>query len=126
MFWSISSWALASAAGADPAVRLSAMADSWVGNGVVQSASAGPRRQQYLELAGALERAELVRTADVARAEEDLGNGTPAAALDHLGAPRRLGLDVDLGPGDAPALEQRTRAVAIRAPPGRGTGHRGA
>ena len=52
--------------------------------------------------------------------DKDLRNrGAAAGSQDHLFASRRLLDDVDLGVGDAFALQQRTRARTIGAEPRR-------
>ena len=55
--------------------------------------------EQRIELSARVERGQIVEAADVPIADEDLGDRPAPRALDHLLAPLRLGLDVDLGPG---------------------------
>src|SRR5690349_15217713 len=59
---------------------------------------------------------QVVATADVAVADEDLRHGAPAAARLHLGAFLGRRFDVVFGVRDALAREQLLRARAVRAP----------
>src|SRR3954469_10403482 len=72
--------------------------------------------QQGVEFAGALESVQIVAAAHVGLADENLGDAASAAALLHLGALLRRGVDVDLLELDAFAGEQLAGAVAIGTP----------
>src|SRR5690349_8446724 len=72
--------------------------------------------EQAVELAGSVESAQVVITADVAPVNENLRNGAAAAAaLDHLVAAPRLEHDVDLGVFDAFFLQQPLSRGAVAA-----------
>src|SRR5712691_2656606 len=72
-------------------------------------------RQQRVEPAGPLERVELVATADVGRADEDLRRrGFAVGAADHLGAALLMTGHVDLLERDALAAQELLRPGAIR------------
>jgi hypothetical protein len=75
----------------------------------------GLRAEQRVELAGAVERGQVVEAADVPIADPDLRHRATAAALDHLVAPLGVRHDVDLGPGLSLRCEQALRAVAVGA-----------
>ena len=97
----------ASAAPPAAASRTSASVTGEVGGRIVAGAELderGPHQlgEHRVELAGAVERVDVVEAADRLVADEDLRH-RPAAhrALHHLRPPRRLGRDVDLVEGDA-------------------------
>src|SRR5262245_18513082 len=72
--------------------------------------------EQAIELAGSVEGAQVVITADVAPVNENLWNrAAAAAALDHLVAAPGLEHDVDLGEFGAFLLEQPLRGGAVAA-----------
>jgi len=71
--------------------------------------------EQAVELPGLVERRKVIEAADVALPDPDLRHGPLPAALDHLVAPTRLRLDVDLGPGLPLRREQALGHVAVRA-----------
>src|ERR1700756_207602 len=60
------------------------------------AAIAGSRGQQGIELAGAVERDEIVITADVDLADVYLRHGAPPGLAHHLQAQRRLEIDAHL------------------------------
>jgi hypothetical protein len=64
-------------------------------------------RQEGIELAGGLQRVQLVRSADAVPIDEDLRHGAPAArAPDHLLAPARMLPEIDLDELDPLAIQQ--------------------
>src|SRR5262245_17679476 len=72
--------------------------------------------EQSVELAGSVEGAQVVITADVAPVNENLWNrAAAAAALDHLVAALGLEHDVDLGELGAFLRQQALRGAAIAA-----------
>jgi hypothetical protein len=72
--------------------------------------------EECVELAGSLQRRELVVTADVHVADEDLRNrATLAAPLQHLGLPVGIDLDVDLFPNDPFRMQEPLRTLTVRA-----------
>src|SRR6185436_10088856 len=74
------------------------------------------RGEQAIELAGPVEGAQVVITADVAPVNENLRNrAAAAAAFDHLVAAPGFEHDVDLGVLRALFLEQPLRRSAIAA-----------
>src|SRR5688572_7856249 len=74
------------------------------------------RREQTIELAGSVEGAQVVITADVAPVNENLWNrAAAAAALDHLVTAPGLEHDVDLGELGALLLQQPLRGAAVAA-----------
>src|SRR4051794_33712566 len=83
-------------------------------------------RKQRIELAGALQRMQVVAAADVRFTDENLRHGPAAVrASHHFGAARAFHAHVDLEELDALALQQRFGGAAIAAP-GRGIDfHRG-
>src|SRR5487761_2550054 len=75
----------------------------------------GLAQQQRIELAGAIERGQIVETADVNLADIDLRHGAPAGFLYHLVAACRVEVDADfLDLGDAFRLEQHLGALTER------------
>src|ERR1700693_3722271 len=73
--------------------------------------------QLWVEQALAVERGHLVRSADMLAVDENLRHaGAPAGTPDHLVAPPRLLVEVDLGVADALLLQECTGARAIGAP----------
>src|SRR3990167_2197516 len=74
------------------------------------------RREQGIQLARPVERSQIVVSADVRPADEDLRYRAPAGFLHHLLALLRVQIDADfLDVGDPFGLEQRLRAHAVRA-----------
>src|SRR5688572_4137358 len=72
--------------------------------------------EQAIELAGFVESAQVVVTADMAAVDEDLRNrAAPAAALDHLVTAPRFEHDVDLGKGRAFSGQQPLGGAAVAA-----------
>src|SRR5262245_61072327 len=72
--------------------------------------------EQSVELAGSVEGAQVVITADMAPVNENLWNrAAAAAALEHLVAAPGLEHDVDLGEFDAFLFQQALRRAAVAA-----------
>src|SRR5437763_16229061 len=73
-------------------------------------------REQRVELAGTIERVELVAAADVSRSDENLRGRHPSVrAADHFGAALRLPRHVDFLKGHSLAAQQILRPRTIRA-----------
>src|SRR5512135_1392513 len=76
----------------------------------------GLAAQQRIELAGAVQRRQVVETADVNVADVNLRHGAPPGLCHHLLALRRVEVDADLlDLRDALRLEQHLGALAIGA-----------
>src|SRR5215831_15076860 len=72
--------------------------------------------QQGIQAPILIERLEVIATADVALADENLRYGIAAAARAHLLARPGHGIDIDLLDGDPLVREQAPRACTVRAP----------
>ena len=84
--------------------------------GRLEEGDPGHRRDQLVELAGAIERDKIVATADMMAADEDLRDGRAAVgALDHHLARLAAEIDRNLAIIDALGLEQLLGAPAIGA-----------
>src|SRR5690242_20571010 len=72
--------------------------------------------QQLIQVSVGLERLQVIASADMALADEDLRYGIAAAARAHLLACTVHRFDIDLKNGDPFGLEQAPCAHAVRAP----------
>src|SRR5713101_3671679 len=76
--------------------------------------------EQRIELAGLVERVEIVEAAHMGRADENLRHRHASVrARHHVASPFRIAADVDLGELDSLVRQQPYGGVAIRAVAGR-------